>query len=152
MLLFLNTKETNRVFSKPCLTACRAHAYAPGASGRPAGRNRWAATVLGNRHRALTLGKGADRLSDRAALGILSPHQAGGHNEHLPPFPPHQRQRHLTETEKPRTSPPCGPLCLILGHREAWGKEKSQCTSRKLLLLLHASHIIHLLLLSSFPP
>lgn len=108
-------------------------------------RNRWAAADLGYRHTALTRGRRAARVSGAAALRILSPHQAGGHNEHLPPFPPHQQQQHLTEPEKPRTSPPCGLQYPVLGGKGAQGKGKSQFTSRKLLLLLHASHTIHLL-------
>ena len=144
-----------RVLIKPSASQ-QSPCLCPRAGGSPAGRlphtrNRWAATDLGDRHRALTLGKRAARVSDRMALRILSLHQAGGHNEHLPPFPPHQQQQHLTEPEKPRTSPPCGLPYLVLGGKGAQGKGKSQCTSRRLLLLLHASHTIHLLFSHSHP-
>lgn len=75
-----------------------------------------------DRHRALTLGKIPASVSDRAVLRIFSRHQAGGHNKHSPPFPPHHKLQHLTEPGKPRTSTPCGLPCLVLEGKDAEGK------------------------------
>lgn len=54
------------------------------------------------------------------------PSPSWGHYARLPAFPPHQQQQHPTETEKPRTSPPCGLPNLVLGGKGAQGKGKSQ--------------------------